>query len=142
MGFTDFLGSHKKIEVHSNSRLKIFEILNSCNLQINSLTTVPLYAFTFQEKLFELSDFELVRNKDLMRVKYRIINASHGTSVSLDRHYQIEKNNLIKGNEFLVFDKNQLKFVLTIHSNEMDMQFFVGCFPKLTKFLGLPNRSF
>jgi hypothetical protein len=123
--FTDFLESHNQIEVYS-SRIKIIEILKSFNLQLSSLTTFPLYAFTFQEELFELSDFELIEDKDLMRVKYSIVNASHKKSVCFDRRYEIVK---IKGRQYLFFEKREIHFVLTIYSNEMDMQFFVGCFP-------------
>merc|ERR1712098_1040140 len=107
---------YKTIEVYSDS-LELVGILPGCNFLLRS--DFPLYSFVFGGEVFELSNFELVEDKDVLRVTYK--NANAYSEAIVDRSFKRLKQ---KSSDRLnvIFDDKENKIQVTaLRSHPFEM---------------------
>jgi len=87
-GKTYLLYTHKKILI-TPKKLMIYETPRFCDN--THLGFFPLYAFTFKEKVYVLSDLELVERKNLLRLEYFCQNSMKILTLAATIEYSYQK---------------------------------------------------
>jgi len=121
--FTDSRGLlHKEIHVKLDNvfvnDIRVFKILPSKILRVQTesrFNSFPIYAFTFEENVFELGSFELLEEKDLLRATYTNVYAY---SATMDYPFTKLKEMVEKPEAKIDFGCEQVQFVLTIFCNK------------------------